>query len=157
MNIINNVSRKWRLGAQCPTTPGLHNKPQPGVVNHPSGLPYPHSSHKPPHGNTPEHPSHWISQWKRRKRNERKENRGVREGTQRTNEKQHLPNARRHKQATHMGMHLLMLTHRNNKHGYPWRESYKNTTKNAGNVKVDTGNANNAMPLPSRAWKRWEC
>ena len=47
LNEVNNVSHKWRLGAQC-SPPQTTHEPQPGEVHHPSDLPYPHQSHEPP-------------------------------------------------------------------------------------------------------------
>ena len=82
---VNNVSRKWRLGAQCPTPPPwTTHKPQPGEVDHPSGLPYPHPSHEPP---TPKplstrHTEKSVEKQKRKKKRKHRKNGGGREGTQ---------------------------------------------------------------------------
>ena len=68
-----------------PSTPRTTHKPQPKEVDHPSGPSNPHLSHEPPHGDTPEHPSPvpLNKLVERRKRNEKKGNRGwSREGMQ---------------------------------------------------------------------------
>ena len=154
------------VGCPMPYHPRTTHKPQPGEVDHPSGLPYLHPSHQPPHAKT-------LSTCHTEKSVERKHRKKLERegGDAKTHEKQNPRNARRHKQATHMEMraHTTASTHwppgrkRADQHpGTTNKASPEGTSTGTlqgkpGNATGNTGNANNVTLLPRHAGKRREC